>query len=271
MLDGRTGTPKTRLWNFLRTAARLMLAVVPSGCRIKGKCRLRWRRASRLWFAGQRYDAASGLHYNMMRDYEPATGRYSQSDPIGLGGGISTYGYVGGNPLTRIDPFGLQQATSGYVRNNGYGGERGSFGGAIINDFISDIQSLVNRIPKPRAPDYVHVPVGIYVATGGLTLTKNGTLFAGYGVAHGTPSSLVSGKFGFSAAAGYMQGCPKTGDEVDNFVTGATTGGSAYYVLGGGYGKNAAGSAVEVGVGTPGVALQPFEYMIPIWNTGLRW
>jgi RHS repeat-associated protein len=58
-------------------------------------------------FPGQRYDAASGLHYNYFRDYDPSTGRYTQSDPIGLNGGMSTYGYVGGNPLTSIDPHGL--------------------------------------------------------------------------------------------------------------------------------------------------------------------
>ncbi len=58
-------------------------------------------------FPGQRFDAVTGLNYNYYRDgYEPGTGRYSQSDPIGFGGGISTYGYVGGNPLVNSDPSG---------------------------------------------------------------------------------------------------------------------------------------------------------------------
>lgn len=60
-----------------------------------------------LRFAGQYYDVETGLHYNYFRDYDPSTGRYVQSDPIGLAGGLNTYGYVGGNPLYWNDPFGL--------------------------------------------------------------------------------------------------------------------------------------------------------------------
>lgn len=59
-----------------------------------------------LRFPGQYADKETNLHYNMMRDYDPGIGRYIESDPIGLRGGINTYLYAT-DPLTQIDPEGL--------------------------------------------------------------------------------------------------------------------------------------------------------------------
>jgi RHS repeat-associated protein len=56
---------------------------------------------------GQYYDAETGTHYNYFRDYDPAIGRYIESDPIGLLGGVNTYAYVKNDPIKRIDPKGL--------------------------------------------------------------------------------------------------------------------------------------------------------------------
>jgi RHS repeat-associated protein len=65
-----------------------------------------------LRYQGQAYDAETGLHYNYFRDYEPGTGRYVESDPIGLLGGITTYGYAIARPLANVDPSGLYCITT---------------------------------------------------------------------------------------------------------------------------------------------------------------
>jgi RHS repeat-associated protein len=62
-----------------------------------------------LRYPGQVEDRMTGYYYNYFRDYDPNVGRYIQSDPIGLAGGLNTYAYVSNNPLRWVDPLGLVQ------------------------------------------------------------------------------------------------------------------------------------------------------------------
>jgi len=89
-------------------------------------------------FQGQYYDAETATNYNHFRDYDLSAGRYIESDPIGLVGGLNTYSYVSANPILYIDSSGLAEHTNnarqstlnkhqeGQARKQrDYGGEKG--------------------------------------------------------------------------------------------------------------------------------------------------
>ena len=95
---------------FTESRIASMRATLAKPHPIKANRRRRRRGASRVWYPGQYFDQETGLNYNYFRDYEPGTGRYVESDPIGLDGGINTYAYVDGKPTSRIDPLGLMMS-----------------------------------------------------------------------------------------------------------------------------------------------------------------
>ena len=58
-------------------------------------------------FPGQMEDGVTGYFYNYFRDYDASLGRYIQSDPIGLMGGVNTFVYVNSSPPSGSDYYGL--------------------------------------------------------------------------------------------------------------------------------------------------------------------
>jgi RHS repeat-associated protein len=98
---------------------------------------------SNLRFPGQYADSETGLSDNWFRTYDPATGRYLQSDPIGLWGGINTYAYSLNNPLRYIDSTGLMGrygVPTGWPSAPGAGP---GFGFYPI-DYVDGLRDLVN-------------------------------------------------------------------------------------------------------------------------------
>jgi RHS repeat-associated protein len=139
----------------------------PRNCEFPGYARRRRpiRYVYNLRYPGQYYDSETGLNYNYYRDYDPATGRYVESDPIGLSGGINTYAYGASTPVIYIDPLGLcwiySQSTghliridlNGNITDLGYG--YAGYGAGLNNPLM---QNVSGQQPNPSGP----LPQGNY-------------------------------------------------------------------------------------------------------------
>jgi RHS repeat-associated protein len=113
-----------------------------------------------LRFPDQYFDSETNNHYNYFRDYNPEIGRYVESDPIGLRGGINTYAYVDTSPIGYIDPLGLQ-AAAGAGSVGGFGG-LGGFGQCCSNSnkASGNQNGLFGDDSRPRSrkllPNWMH-------------------------------------------------------------------------------------------------------------------
>ena len=176
-----------------------------------------------LRFAGQYFDAETGTSYNYFRNYESATGRYAQSDPMGLMGGMSTYAYAGNNPLVYTDPTGTTiwhvgifvagfdspiggvtlgrfQATSD-CKDGKIGFAQGTIG-SLGSDFGGKAGFIGYTVDLDDGLDYIDPNVlnGLYVSEGG-------GLVIGGGVTYGNVRlGAARGTFGWGGAGGLSFG-----------------------------------------------------------------
>jgi RHS repeat-associated protein len=155
-------------------------------------------------FPGQQYDSETGFNYNYFRDYDAATGRYVESDPIGLAGGINTYAYSQLSPLTNRDMYGLRVDWSGTV----VGGSAISVFGAGF--FLYDLTS--ECVNGKRA--HAKVVASAVAAGGGLTYTGSGSSAKFYDFRSTPEPEVFNGAFVMwsagVAAGSYSLGCSMT-------------------------------------------------------------
>jgi RHS repeat-associated protein len=147
------------------------------------------------------FTASYGLYYNYHRNYDPKIGGYTQSDPIGLAGGINAYTYVLNNPVKNTDPTGEFVPAMIFVGQMAWGAYQGyqaamEFNQAQCNNPKpnSDMNDGLGPMPRDEAGHNANTASNALDSfSPGLTKAMAATAMSG-----------VTGKFGAGAAGAFM-------------------------------------------------------------------
>jgi len=104
-------------------------------------------------YAGMYYHAASGLSLTLFRAYDPDLGRWLNRDPIAERGGLNLYGYVGNEPVNRVDPLGLDYLLSTGIRSaSSFDRPDSPTPPTVMNNFIDGFLHYLGFLGDPRTP-----------------------------------------------------------------------------------------------------------------------
>lgn len=168
-------------------------------------------------------------------------------------GGSDTRAYTFWNPISYIDPLGLETGAAYRVIYLADSGARQDTGG--------------------RAPDFIQLSASVYVFSGSITLSRSGNIFTSGGIGREYPNPVRG--LGFSLNAGslmsYCQDAKEQGAKADKFLTGLSYSATAHNVVGGGVAYSPdSGGAVLFGVGggvevSPGSVGTQTPWSLPAW------
>ena len=97
-------------------------------------------------YTGRQWDAKAGLYQYRARYYDPVLGIFLSMDPIGTKDDPNLYGYVGLDPVNRVDPTGMCSGTASRI-----GTAEGSVCGGSANDPSYQPKGSQDR-PKENQP-----------------------------------------------------------------------------------------------------------------------
>jgi|GEM_PF-3320081 len=181
-------------------------------------------------FPGQYLDAESGTWQNGFRDYDSRLGRYLQSDPTGMMGGINTYAYAMAKPTSNTDARGLETG--------------------IAYKAIYLMDGGVPNTQPVRLPDIYQFEVGRGPITASAVFTRYGDAFVGLSF---NPTEIAKGGKaqigGVAISIGYLMNCDNSRDTLNGVIKGISGGASYYYGAGGGFVTNDSGTIIMGGVG----------------------